>query len=646
MKKTLSLKDYIHNQLYPLCIRLGFLVLLYSFFRSLFFVVNTDSFSKTNFSLFLYGIRFDLSAIFYCNLIYIIAVLLPFSFCFHKIYRKIFDGYFIVINGFAALVSYIDTAYYPYVLKRMTCDFFSYIQIGFDFRSLLPSFLKQYWYLLLLFLVTLFIIVYVVRFTNKRIDKTPVFQNFRWKDFIYKSAIFIFTVVVSFVGMRGGFQTRPIGLIDSGKYASIQNAAFISNTPFSLIKSFGDQYEIEKQYFPDLETAEQYYSPIINSIYPCSQDCYPAKNVVIIILEGFSQYLIKGMSYHSDSIRGYAPFLDSLLHQSISFNGIANGHRTIDALQAIFAGVPKLLEMSTDETHFSDNFISTPVEALKKHGYNTLFFHGAKNGSMNIESFCYSIGFDAYFGKNEYPNPADYDGVWGISDRSFLKFTAQKLNTVQQPFLASILTLSSHNPFTLPKDADGLDIQSGTRPIHALASYTDHALRAFFETVSHSAWFNNTLFIITGDHVGEGSMPGANSVYVTLQIPIFFYHPKANNPKNMGTMQQLDIMPSLFSYLNINEPLFSYGNNIFDSTYTVYSANYTWGVYQLVTEDFILQFDGEKSIGLYDVKKDILMQKNLIDDLPDIAALYEQKLKAILQSYTTRLVKNQLFINK
>jgi phosphoglycerol transferase MdoB-like AlkP superfamily enzyme len=395
-----------------------------------------------------------------------------------------------------------------------------------------------------------------------------------------------------------------------------------------------------------LEEAEQYYSPIINKIEPYKSHRYPVKNVVIIILEGFSQYLIKGMEPNPDSYQGYCPFLDSLLHQSISFNGIANGHRTIDALQAIFTGLPKLLDKSVNETYFANNLTSSPVEVLKKHNFNTLFFHGAKNGSMNIESYCYSIGFEAYYGKNEYPNPSDYDGAWGISDRSFLKFVAQKLNTAQQPFFASILTLSSHHPFVIPKDAEGLDLKTGKRPIHTLASYTDHAIREFFEEISKYAWYDNTLFIITGDHVGEGSLPRPSSIYATFQIPIFFYHPKAKSFKDMGTMQQLDIMPGLFSYLNIDEPLFSYGNNIFDTTYTSYSANYLWGVYQLISDDYILQFDGEESIGLYDIKEDILMRKNLLTELPEVAELYEQKLKAILQSYTTRLHKNQLFINK
>ena len=648
MKPKLNIKDYIYSQLLHLCVRLGAVILLYSIFRLLFYLFYLNSFPNVFFSIFLYGIKFDLCAIFTTNFPYIVAALLPFTFYYTKVYRIILDTYFILINIFAAIVSFFDMAYFPYVLKRTTFDIFQYLQIGFDWQTLLPSFFKQFWYLFLLLFITIFVIIYIVKFANKCFINKPVFQKFRWTDFLCKSIIFFVFIFISIVCIRGGIQTRPLGIMDTGKDASIQNAALVSNTPFTMIKSFGKQnFNIEKKYFKDLEETEKYFSPIISSITPYSPFNYPVKNVVVIILEGFSQYLLKGMETDTTNIyQGYAPFLYELQKQSLSFNGIANGHRTIDALQAIFAGMPKLLDKSTDETHFANNLTSSPVEVLKKNGFNTLFFHGAKNGSMNIESYCYSVGFNTYYGKNEYPNPSDYDGVWGISDRSFLKFVAQKLNSVPQPFFASVLTLSSHHPFVIPKDAKGLDIKYGKNPIHTLASYTDHAVREFFETLSQYSWYKNTLFIITGDHIGDGSIPKTNSIYTTFQIPIFFYHPTTNINIKMGNMQQLDIMPSLFSYLQMDKPLFSYGNNVFDSTYTSYSANYIWGIYQIISEDFILQFDGEKSIGLYEVKKDFLMQNNLINDMPEVADFYEQKLKAIIQSYTTRLVKNQLFINR
>ena len=652
-------KNYIKHQLQPLAIRLCCIVLLYSMFRIIFYVANVENFPNTGVSLFFYGIRFDVSAIFYTNAPYILAVLLPFSFYYKKIYQITCNIYFILVNSFAALVSYIDVAYYPYVLKRMTFDIFSYMQIGFDFQELLPSFLKQFWYLVLLFLATVFAIVFIVRKAPQappKGGKHSLTFGETWGGghviasgakqskiiILYKTLNLCIFTVISIIFMRGGLQLRPITLIDTAKYASIQHAALISNTPFSLIHTVGKKYTIEKHYFNNLEEAEHYFSPIHNQITPCFEDCYPVKNVIVIVLEGFSQYLLRGMEEGDN--QGFSPFLDSLQHRSIAFNGIANGRRTIEAIPAIFGGIPSLLDMSYVESSFANNYIYSPVEILKDKGYKTVFFHGAKNGSMNMESYCYSIGFQTYYGKNEYPTPSDYDGVWGISDRSYLKYVSHMLNTISQPFFAGIFTLSSHNPYVLPKDAKGLDIQKGTNPMHTLVKYTDYAVREFLEEIAKYSWFDSTLFIFTGDHTGKGSIPIADNRYMSYQIPIFFYHPKAKTGKTGGIMQQTDIMPSLFSYLKLNSPLFSFGNNAFDSTHISYGINYLSGIYQLFTNDFLLQFDGEKTIGFYNIKSDILLQNNLIHTPPAELAVYEQKLKAIIQSYTTRMADNQLFI--
>jgi phosphoglycerol transferase MdoB-like AlkP superfamily enzyme len=608
-----------------------------------FYLTNVGNFPNADISLFFYGVRFDLSAIFYTNAPYILTVLLPFSFYYKKNYQITCNIYFILVNSFAALVSYIDVAYFPYVLKRMTADIFSYLQIGFDFQKLLPSFLRQFWYLLLLFFATVGAIVFVVKITSPNPSKggkhsLPFGEG--WSGVLSKIFILCAFIALSIICMRGGFQLRPITLIDTAKRTSIQNAALVSNTPFSLIHTFGKQYNIEKHYFKDLEDAEQYFSPIIHQIIPF-EDSYPVKNVIIIVLESFSQYIINGMD---SNCQGFTPFLDSLQRQSISFNGIANGRRTIESLPAIFGGIPALLDMSYVESSFAGNYTYSPVEILKDKGYKAVFFHGAKNGSMNIESYCYSVGFENYYGKNEYPNSSDYDGIWGISDRSYLKYVSQQLNTISQPFFAGILTLSSHNPYILPKDAKGLDIKEGTHPMHALASYTDHAIREFFKEISKYTWFDSTLFIFTSDHTGEGAVLIADNRYMAYQIPIFFYHPQAKNGKINAMMQQTDIMPTLFSYLNINTPLFSYGNNAFDSIYIPFAINYLSGIYQFFTNDFLLQFDGEKTIGFYNIKSDILLQNNLNNIPLAELAIYEQKLKAIIQSYTTRMTNNQLFI--
>jgi phosphoglycerol transferase MdoB-like AlkP superfamily enzyme len=667
-----SVKDYAKYQLFPLCVRLLLVLLLYSIFRVVFYAVNSDLFPSATGSIFLYGIRFDISTVFYTNFPYILAVLLPFSFTYKKLYHKICNAYFIIVNSFAALLSYIDVAYYPYVLKRMTADIFSYVQIGFDFQALLPSFFKQFWYLVLIFIVTVVVIVYILkvpfrRFRGKKYpaelqiqpnvdpnmnaNNQTVKRNLQFrlsfgKNLFLNLLIFILFIGLTIICMRGGLQLRPLTLIDTAMYGSVQNAALIANTPFGIIHSVGKQNKIEKHYFADLEDAEQYFTPIHSSIAPCKEDCLPVKNVVVIVLESFSRYMIYGMDSTMTGKNSLCPFLNELSDKSIAFNGIANGKRTIEALPAIFGGIPTLFDKSYVESSFASNYSYSAVEILKENGFNTLFFHGAKNGSMNIESYCYSIGFEKYYGKNEYPFPADDDGIWGISDRPYLQYVAKILDEVQQPFFTGILTLSSHNPFVLPRDGEGLPLHKGTHPMHLVASYTDYALMEFFETISKYNWFDSTLFVFTGDHTGEATVPIPDNRYMSYQIPIFFYHPLAEKGQQRNMMQQLDIMPSILSYLGIDNPLFSFGQNVFDSNYSAFAVNYLSGIYQYFTDDILLQFDGEKTIGFYNIQSDIKLRHNLLETNKQESFLYEQRLKAILQSYTTRMSRNKLFIER
>ena len=642
---AISFKEFLKKQLFVLVVRLFSLVLLYTFFRLLFFYVNKSNFPDATFFAFIYGIKFDLSAIFFTNAPYIFAVLLPFSFCYKKLYQLFCNIYFILVNSFAALVSLIDVAYYPYVLKRLSFDFFSYLGIGFDFQTLLPSFIKQFWVLFLLFVIIIVTLVYVVRFTNRLFSKSNFPDSFSKFHWLYNTLVLSVFSVFSFLCIRGGIQLRPINLIDTAKYLSIQNAALVANTPFSLIHSYGNQDDIQKHYFDSLEEAELIHSPIINHIKPYEENSFPVKNVIVIILEGFSQYLINGfdLENQSEEYQGFCPFLYDLQQRSISFNGIANGYRTLEALPAIFNGFPTVSDRLITQSPFANNYTYSPVQILRDKGYKTLFFHGAKNGSMQIESYCYSVGFEKYFGKNEYPYTLEDDGVWGVSDRSYLQYVSQVLYQESQPFFASILTLSSHNPFILPNDAKDLDIKEGTHPMQVLASYTDNAVREFFETLSQYPWYDSTLFVVLGDHSEDGGVPSPRSIYMRYRIPLFFFHPLAKESKKEGIMQQMDIMPTIFSYLKINTPMFSYGNNRFDDRYLPFALNHFQEFSQFITNDYLLWFDGTKSAGFFDIKNDILLKNNLLNSNPEEVAQYERKVKAILHSYTTRMVTNRMY---
>jgi phosphoglycerol transferase MdoB-like AlkP superfamily enzyme len=356
---------------------------------------------------------------------------------------------------------------------------------------------------------------------------------------------------------------------------------------------------------------------------------------------------MKDTNEQMEGYQGFCPFLYGLSQKAIAFNGFANGKRTIEGVPAVFGGMPVLFDKSYVESYFSNNYFVSPVKILHSKGYNTLFFHGAKNGSMNIENYCYSIGFGQCFGKSEYPNPDDWDGTWGISDRSYLHYVAKVLDTVRQPFFTGILTLSTHHPFAVPNDSKDLNLPQNVHPMMTCVNYVDHGLKEFFDIVSQYSWYDSTLFIITADHTGAGSLPANADRYAMYQIPLLFFHPLAKQREESGQMmQQIDVMPSVFSYLKIDTPLFSYGRNVFDKNSLPCAVNYLSGVYQFFTPEFALQFDGEKTIGFYPLPDGIGEGKNVTADYPKEKQASEQKMKALIESYTTRMSRNMLYINE
>ncbi len=106
--------------------------------------------------------------------------------------------------------------------------------------------------------------------------------------------------------------------------------------------------------------------------------------------------------------------------------------------------------------------------------------------------------------------------------------------------------------------------------------------------------------------------------------------------------QQIDIMPSLLLYLGYDQPFFAFGNNLLDSAGTRFSVNFMNDVYQLTEDGYLLQFDGQQTIGLFHIPSDSLLQTNLAGQEEKTQKKMEAKLKAIIQTYTSGMVHNRL----
>ena len=619
---------------------------LYTICRIGFYLYNIEFFPGMTFFRFgrilLGGFRFDLSAILYLNSLFILLLAVPLTIRFNSRYQRVLKYLFLLINSIGLAANVADTIYYEYTLRRTTLSVFRQFENEQNMGGLMVRFLFDYWYAVIFWVF----LVLVVSFFYRRIKIDG--PQIKPKTTFYFSGGVALLLIAGLVvaGMRGGFgeSTRPITLSNAAQYATTpKDINLVLNTPFAILRTARTPVIEKVKYFASEEEVEKLYSPIH---IPGDSMSFKPKNVVVIILESFSKEFF-GVYNHdlkNGSYKGYTPFLDSLIGQSQAYQySFANGRKSIDAMPSVICSIPSI-EVPFVLSHYSGNRVNSLSSLLKEKGYYTAFFHGAPNGSMGFQAFANSCDFNDYFGKDEYGNNDDYDGIWGIWDHKFLQFYAEKMNGFKEPFYTNFFSVSSHHPYDLPTEFKD-KFKEGEMTIYKCIEYTDYSLRKFFETASTMPWYQNTLFVITADHASaQIHFPEYNTAWGYFSIPIFFFEPSSNDRRgfNSEIVQQIDIMPSVLGALHYDKPYIAFGRDIFHDKSRPFAFNYLDNIYQTFRGNYLLQFDGSRTIGLYDFKSDRLLNVNLVQQLPDTAHLMEVQLKAFIQQYNNRMVDDNL----
>jgi len=651
------LKDYFSRVL-DLLKRLGIVLLLFTITRLFFYFFNLSLFSDVSFgeltkALFV-GIRFDLSVVIYFNLVIILMHLLPVGKIYHtKIYQGIILYYFVIVNSLLLLINLGDAVFFHFTLKRSTIDVVKFIFISGDVLNLLPRFLLDYWYVILVFVGILFTLVFTNRFFKQR-KRSPKALNL--KTFGLQFLLMLVILVVLMIGARGGTQGIPLTIMHANENTNAKLAPIVLNTPFTLIKTFNDETIVSRTYFDANET-KKYYQVVKQG---CNDAPFQNKNIVILLLESFSKEYVGSLNNY----KGYTPFLDSLISQSVVFtHAFSSGYRSMDAMPAVMMSVPCLMNDPIITSAYSTNKFTAFAELLKSKSYTTAFFHGGNQGTLGLDGFAKMSGFDQFYGRTEYNNDDDNDGYWGIYDEPFLQYVIQHIDRIPEPFIVTEFTLSSHYPYSLPEKYED-KFEEGPLRIHRVVRYTDYALKRFFEVAQTKPWFKNTIFIISADHPAQSVIPSKaentnkkrnlpderrlqyyKNTSGRYAIPILFYMPGDTNFKGeiSTTMQQTDIMPTILNLLNYDKPYIAFGNDVFDTTAVHAAFHYFNGLYQITTDNYCLLFDGEQSIALYE-KSDISQLNNLLGEEHEKVLELENILKAYLQEFSHRIRKNKLVV--
>jgi phosphoglycerol transferase MdoB-like AlkP superfamily enzyme len=626
-----------------------FLILVYTLIRIGFLIANYTKFNAFNyselFSAFISGIRFDLSAIFWVNIIPFVLLNLPGKIFRFKIYEKIIFILIIAANVITIILSVSDYGYYSVTERRLSYEVYFMIK---DIINILPGLIITH-YILVLVLITFSIVVIISSlFLLKKFDQKIKNTSGFISEFVY----LVLLVVISVIFIRGGLQMKPLRQANAFPNNNLELGYLTLNTPYTVIRSiFQDTIkEIDKLDQKEAVTivSNLLHNPeekFINDQYPflrifSTDSAAQKKNVVIFIMESWSALFCGSITGE----KTFTPFFDSLANHSILFtNFFANGQRSIESLASITVSIPSLFDFSIIGSKAELNRIKGLGSILKEQGYTTSFHHGALTGSMGFDGFSKLAGFDFYFGKEDVKNltPDDEDGMWGVCDEPFFIETVNNVSNFKEPFCSVIFSLSSHDPFRIPdKRKSEFKQYNNESELQRSVRYSDYSLKKFFEYAQTKNWFKNTIFIITADHTLYNSRINFKT---TFHVPCLIYSPENLSAfKSNKTASHMDLVPTMIDYFQLQTTHSSMGKSIFLNTdgFAVFKFGYE---YIILTDKYCLANDLENPVKLYEISTDKDLKDDISKKLPEIANDLNKKLMAYLQTVTYSVAKDKIY---
>lgn len=332
----------------------------------------------------------------------------------------------------------------------------------------------------------------------------------------------------------------------------------------------------------DLKTVQSYIKKNYIAPNPEYYGVAKNKNVLVIHLESFQQFLID-YKWHGKEV---TPNLNKLYHanDTISFDNFFNQvgqGKTSDAemmLENSIFGLQSGSAMSSYGT--SNTFESAPAILGQKAGYTSAVMHGGAGSFWNRDNAYKSFGYDYFMPLSYYQNKKGYYLGYGIKDKLFFDQSIKYMEHLPQPFYLKMITVTNHYPYDLDKKNQSIDkTDTGDKTVDGYvqtAHYLDQAIGELMSYLKKSGLEKNTLIMLYGDHYGiSGNHHKASAQLLdkdsfnnfdNLQfqrVPLMFHMPGLKGGINHTYGGEIDVRPTLFNLLGINnQNMIQFGHSL------------------------------------------------------------------------------------
>ena len=540
---------------------------LFAMFRLTFillFITNkTGNYNDLFYALWI-GLRFDMRLACFILIPIVIAFLIPiynplnqsFFRLLVKIYLKMSILIIILLYGF-------DLGNYSYLDQRIDISSLKLLEnpliaFGMAWESY-PM------------VIILFILVIVVYFVWRNIDKTFTILTNRPKVFNFSQSIIGFTIsgFIFIFAIWGTFRQYRLLWSD----AHFSNDPFIVASAINPILYLNETRSFALEEFNEEKTRLNYDLMVkeLNINIPNSKNLSFTRsiskrhikdqpNIVVIFLEsvGYNRMSRSGNPLNP------TPNLDELSQNSIFFDRFYIP--MVGTARSVFGLITGIHDVASVETASSNPRIVDQYSSINAlDNYEKYYIMGGSASWRNVRSLL----------KNNIPDiniieqdQIDYPrlDVWGISDNNLFKVAQETFenNNSSNPFFAIIQTATNHRPYSLPDDVDGFNIINVDKSILSGAGFDsqkqynamrmlDHTVGEFITFAKSSSYFDNTVFLFFGDHGTSDPralhMPKSDFDLKlrSYQVPFFIYSPKIIKGGSIRSdvSQLVDILPTI-----------------------------------------------------------------------------------------------------
>src|SRR5215212_3028928 len=269
---------------------------------------------------------------------------------------------------------------------------------------------------------------------------------------------------------------------------------------------------------------------------------------------------------------------------------------------------------------------------LKHQGYRTVFFASTNNTIDNFDAVARGFGYEEIYSSEVMDREGfQVTNTFGYEEDIMLGPSKEWLiENGNEPFLAQYFTGTGHYGYECVPNRYGYEHFSEDEELdryHNCLRMLDHFLENLFEQYKELGLYEDTIFVLYGDH-GEGFrehgryMHGDNPYEEGLRIPLLIHAPGwfEGGERVEGLASQIDILPTVLDMLgyqvrNGEYPGHSLLHELPEDRTLMSSCVYPYRCVASLkgTEKYIYHY-GDQPDELFDLSEDPFEKRNLADE--------------------------------